>query len=112
VGAFKSHYEGVFHGMRLRDIIGAMMIRFAIRDICRGIYSWLRGEISLSGGVQYEGVFHGMRLRDVIVVMSTRIAIRDICRGLYSGLKGAISSGGVFTMRAFSMVCGCVMSLA
>jgi hypothetical protein len=53
-----------------------------------------------------------MQPRDVIGVMSIRIAIRDICRGLYIGLRGAISPGGMFILRAFSMVCGLVMSLA
>jgi hypothetical protein len=83
-----------FHGLRLRNVIGVMSTRIAIRNICRGLYSGLRGAISPGGAVHYEGVFHGMRLRDVIGVMSIRIAIRDICRGLYSGLRVAISSGG------------------
>jgi hypothetical protein len=56
--------------------------------------------------------FHSMQSRDVIGVMSNRIAIRDICRGLYIGLRGAISPGGMFILRALSMVCGLVMSLA
>jgi hypothetical protein len=60
------HYEGVFHGMPLRDFIGVMLIRIAIRDICCGLYNGLRGSTSLGGGVHYEGVFHGMPLRDVI----------------------------------------------
>jgi hypothetical protein len=64
-----------------------MSIRIAIRDICRGIYSGLRGAISHGGGVHYEGVFHGMPLRDLIGVMSIRIASRDIRRGLYSDLR-------------------------
>jgi hypothetical protein len=106
------HYEGVLHGMPLRDFIGVMLIRIASRDICRGLYSGLRGALSPGGGVRYEGVFHGMPLRDVIGVMLICIAIRDICRGLYSALRGQYLPVGAFTMRALSMACGCVMSLA
>jgi hypothetical protein len=95
------HYEGVFHGMRLRDVIGVMLIRIAIRDICRGLYSGLRGAISPGGGVHYEGAFHGMRLRAVIGVMLIRISIRDICRGLFSGLRGQYLPVGPFTTRLF-----------
>jgi hypothetical protein len=98
--------------MRSRDVIGVMWIRIAIRDSCRGLYSGLRGAISLCGRGHYEGVFHGMRLRDVIRVMLMRIAIRDICRGLYSGLRGQYLPVGMFIMRVFPMVCVCVMSLA
>jgi hypothetical protein len=69
------------------------------------------GAISLGGGVLYEGVFHSMQSRDVIGVMSIRIVIRDICRGLDIGLRGSISPGGMFILRAFSIVCSRVMSL-
>jgi hypothetical protein len=96
--------------MCLRDVIGVMSFRIAIRDICRGLYSGLKGAISPGGGVHYEGVLHGMQFRDVIGVMSFHIAIRDICRGLYGGLRGVISLGAS-TIRVFFMVCGCVMSL-
>jgi hypothetical protein len=48
------HYEGVFHGLRLCDVIGVMSIRIATRDICRGLYSGLRG--------QYLPVGRGRRL--------------------------------------------------
>jgi hypothetical protein len=78
-----------------------MLIRIAIRDSCRGLYSGLRGAISPGGGVHYEGVFHGMRLRDVIGVMLLCIAIRDICRGLYGGLKGQFLSVGALTIRSY-----------
>jgi hypothetical protein len=74
--------------MRSRDVIGVMLIRIAIRNICSGLYSGLRGPISPGGGVHYEGVFLSMRLRNAIGAMSFRIAIRDICHGLYSGLRG------------------------
>jgi hypothetical protein len=73
--------------MWLCDVFGVMSIRIAIRSICRGLYSGLRGVISHGGGVHYEGVFHGLSLRDFIGVMSIRIAIRDICRGLYIDLR-------------------------
>jgi hypothetical protein len=72
--------------MCLRDVIGVMSFRIAIRDICRGLYSGLKGAISPGGGVHFEGVLHGMQFRDVIGVMSFHIAIRNICRGLYGGL--------------------------
>ena len=57
------HYEGVFHGMRLRDVIGVMSIRIVIRYICRGLYSVLWGVISPGVCVLYEGVFYGTRVR-------------------------------------------------
>jgi hypothetical protein len=110
VGAFTM--RAFFHGMPLRDFIGVMLIRIAIRDICRGPYSGLRGATSLGGGVNYEGVLHGMTLRDVIGVMLICIAIRDICRGLYSALRGQYLPVGAFIMRALSMVFCRVISLA
>jgi hypothetical protein len=106
------HYEGVFHGIPLRDFIGVMLTRIDFWDICRGLYSGLRGAISRGGGFHYEGVFHGMPLRDVIGVMLICIAIWNICRGLYSVLKGQYLPVGAFTMRAFSMACGGVISSA
>jgi hypothetical protein len=110
VGAFNIRVFSIACGCVMS--LACCRFRIAIRDICRGLYSRLRGVISPVGGVLYKGVFHSMQSRDVIGVMSIRTAIRDICRGLYVGLRGAISPGGMFILRAFSMVCGLVMSLA